>query len=542
MSEQTPEGAAATPAAEIPKAAVAPRRGLSLVWLIPIVAAVIGGWLAFKTITEKGPEISVSFKTAAGLEAGKTKIKYKDVDVGVIETIRISDDLASIVVTASLERGTESYLNANTRFWVVRPRLDASGISGLGTLVSGAYVEVEPGDGEPTRDFVGLEVPPVVTSDVPGKRYTLLARKLGSVGRGSPIYFRGIQVGEVLGHELADNKQDVIIHIFVNAPHDALVHDNTQFWNASGVDVSISADGINVQTESVQSLLAGGVAFETPRGRAGAAPAAEGTKFTLFDNKQSIGEATFTESLRFLLYFDGSVRGLAVGAPVEFRGIKVGSVTDVRLEFDARDASIRLPVEIQIQPQRVDTVGGADARSDIETMEVLVSRGLRAQLRTGSLLTGQLFVELDLHRDAAPAEMRLTGKLPVLPTIPSSLDELRQSVTSIMGKIGKLPLDELVQSVNAAVGDLRALLKTLNSEVKPLTGNLIAASEEATRAMRKAENLLSTADAALADDSPLRHDLAKTLKELSAAARSIRIMADYLERHPDALIRGKRGP
>ena len=321
---------------DVPEVEVAARRGISIVWLIPLVAGAIAIWLGYTTLQEKGPTITITFANAEGLEAGKTKVKYKDVDVGLVDTVTISEDLSRIIVTASMAKGSDHYLNEGTKFWIVRPRIGAGGISGLGTLVSGAYVAVDPGEGKPTTSFTGLEEPPAINSDVAGRRFRLRAARLGSVSRGSPIYYHDIQVGQVLNYELADDQKSLDVDVFVTAPHDQLVRADSRFWNASGFDISLGTAGVDVSVESLQSLLAGGIAFDTPTIDRPGEQAAAGFVFPLFDNYRAVTEARYTEKVFYLVYFDGSVRGLRPGAPVEFRGMRVGSVTDVRLEINAK--------------------------------------------------------------------------------------------------------------------------------------------------------------------------------------------------------------
>lgn len=545
---------------EVAQVAVSKRSGPSIVWLIPLVAVTIGGWLAYKTISEKGPAITITFKTAAGLEAGKTKLKYKAVEVGKIDTVTISGDLSHVKVTATLDKEASRHLNEGTRFWVVRPRFGAEGISGLGTIVSGAYIEVEPGEGAPKLAFEGLEQPPVVKADTPGHKYVLRAKHLGSLGAGAPVYFRQIRVGEVLGHELADDERSVLIHVFVNSPHHQLVRENTRFWNASGIDVSMGADGLNVKTQSLIALLSGGVAFET-EGKPGK-PGEDGATFELYDTRDGAEQPSYSEKIQYVLYFDGSVRGLTIGAPVEFRGMQVGEVTDVRIEFDSKHQEVLIPVTVALEPKRVPSVDGVKA-ADADTGTVidgLVRHGLRAQLQTGSLLTGQRFVELDLHPDKPATLANVESEHPQLPTIPSSLDAITQSATQILANIGELPLDKLfneligtVQGVNAIVHSpelmdtvhsadatlkaFRKLARNANGKLGPLTASIEGTTGAATGTLHRLGEALSM----LADGSPLRIDLLNTLEETAGAARSLRVLADYLERNPDALVYGKAG-
>jgi len=525
----------------LPEVAVKSGRSFSIVWLIPLVAAVIGGWLLYTTLAEKGPVINITFETAAGLEETKTKVKFKDVEVGVVEKVSLGENLDTVNVTVQMVKGADRYLTDATRFWVVRPRLTAGGVSGLGTLVSGAYIEVDPQPGESADTFVGLEVPPVLKSDVPGRKYLLRSTNRGSVSRGSPIYFRGIEVGEILGFELGEDNSEVDIHAFIREPHDHLIRDATRFWNASGVDVQIGANGVQVRTESLQSLITGGVAFETPLSAMDQPEVPEGAVFELFDTRAKIGESELTEKIPYLVYFDGSVRGLETGAPVEFRGIRVGSVTSVDLVIDAEKQIVRIPITIVIEPQRFKQVGGLPFKERYEAMKILVKKGLRAQLKPGNLLTGQLFVSLDFYPDSPPAELVFhEGEPPQIPAIPSDLEEITRSVTHLLEKLGKLPLDALVDDARNTLGSIQTLAES--PDIKQSLKSLRGALQAADATMLQAQSALAATENLVGPRSQTRADLVELMKELKNAARSIRVLADYLERHPEALIHGKGGP
>ena len=332
------------------------------------------------------------------------------------------------------------------------------------------------------------------------------------------------------------------------APHDQLVRDDSRFWNASGFDVSLGAGGVDVSVESLQSLLAGGIAFDTPTIDRPGGPAAADTVFPLFDNYRAVTEARYTEKVFYLVYFDGSVRGLQAGAPVEFRGMRVGSVTDVRLEINPQQDTVRVPVTIAIEPERVTMVGGMLSAKPNAMMSSLVAGGLRAQLKSGNLLTGDLLVDLDFHPESPPAKLDESGTYPAIPSVPTQLEVLTASVTGVLNKLAALPLPELaadlrttVQSINSLVASpdtkdtvtalrnsathLQALLGTLDQQVGPL--------------LKRANSTLTSTTTLVGPDSQLRYDLGDLLKELTGAARSIRVFADYLQRHPEALLRGK---
>lgn len=433
---------------EVSAPKVSKQSGPSIVWLIPLVTLLVGGWLIIKTVSEQGPEITISFKTAEGIEAGKTRVKYKNVDIGVVEQIQFSDDLSNVLVTAAFNQGTESFFRRNTRFWVVKPQLSLRGASGLSTLISGAYIEIDPGKGVEQFHFVGLDKQPVVTANEAGKRIVLITQKLRSIDTGSPIYYKGLLAGEVLGHELGNDRQSVYIHAFIKEPFDTLIKGNTRFWNVSGMDISMGADGFNVRTESLQSIVIGGIAFETKATLEPVNSDVENLVFTLYDDYESIQDRVYTKVIKFMMFFEGSVRGLSVGAPVDFNGIRVGTVLDIRLELDSENADFRIPVLIEIEPERIIVRGDEEIVSSYDTVNKLVEKGLRASLQIGSLLTGQLYVGFSMQPDTP---INLSGEetpYPELPTIKAAdFGSIAQSAENFLNKLNKVDLDKLSQEL-----------------------------------------------------------------------------------------------
>jgi len=545
----------AQPEQEMAEPELRKSRGFSLVWIVPIVAAAVGIWLAVTTVMGKGPLVDVTFVTADGLEAGKTKVKYRDVDVGLVEAVRVSPDLTRVVVEARMEKSFAANVTENSRFWVVRPRVGVSGVTGLGTLLSGAYIEVEPAEGEAASSFVGLEEPPLIRSDVKGTQYTLIAENLGSVNRGAPVYFRGLEVGQVLGHRLSDDASRFEIPIFVRSPHDQLVRNDSQFWDVSGITFRAGADGIDLQIASVASLVAGGVAFSSPRGSDNRA-AAEAS-FSLYPNQASLNESRIDERIPYIIDFDGSIRGLQVGAPVEFRGIRTGSVERIELIPDFTTGKAPIRVYVNLEPQRFANSDAADTiEEQYERTAHLVSLGLRAQLKTGNLLTGDLFIELNVLPGAAPAEMTMVDGVPLIPSVPTDLEALTASVSGLLDRLASLPIEPIIQSLQrsasavetlvtspeaaagvenlaAAGNDLRALIAELEAAAGPMARSAESAADQAAQTMQ-------SIDSVLGQNSTLRYQLERVLQELTAAARSIRGFADMLDRDPSAIIRGRR--
>jgi paraquat-inducible protein B len=541
---------------DIPEAMVHTRRQISIVWLVPIVAILIGGWLAYKGLSEKGPMVTISFESAEGLEAGKTKVRYKDVELGLVETVRFNVDLTRVLVKAEFVKEATPYLTENTKFWVVRPRVTASGVSGLGTLFSGAYIGMDPGkEGEPARRFKGLEIPPVVTTGMPGREFLLRANTLGSLDIGAPVYYRQIQVGQVIGYDLDKEGKSLKVKIFVNAPHDKLVQKNTRFWNASGFDLTLDASGLKLNTESMVSIMMGGIAFDTPTSLEAGGPAEPDQVFRLYETRNSIFERTYTEKKHYLLHFNESTRGLTVGAPVEFRGIKIGEVVDIIAQFNQETSTPQITVLIETEPQRWEVIGKAPAGTEDDSkdsMEILVAKGLRAQLKTGSLLTGQLFIDIDFHPDAPEAQIKYGQQFPEVPTIPAPLQVITARVNKLLAKLETLPIEQIgkdlgdtvqnvknlseskellqaVQALNETLQETRQLVQNLDSKVAPAI----------TSTLDQAQKTLVSVEGTLGQDSPLQHEMRQAIKELGEAARAVRILTDYLERHPESLIYGK---
>lgn len=504
---------------------------LPLVWLLPICAFIVSGWLIFKSASEKGPVITIDFPTAEGLEIDKTKIRYLDVEIGKVTDIDINQDSKTIRVTAQMHHTAENYLNQNTSFWVVRPQVGLAGISGLNTLISGAYIEVKPGDGPHQHHFTGLPAAPVLKTEAKGRQFVLETTNLGSLGPRTQINFHGIPVGEVLSQELSANADSIRLVIFIKTPYDQFVRKNTRFWKDSGIDLSAGADGFKVRTGPLVSMLSGGIAFRTPPDDTVKDVQPEGAMFHLYDNYALSTQIEYRNTLKYVMYFNGSVRGLTEGAPVQLRGIPIGAVTGISLELDAKTADIRIPVTVDLEPDRIKEINKQPNVSNKDMIARLIGKGLRAQLQTGSLLTGQLLIDLDFHSNSKVTLHSSHSPYQEFPTIPSSLDQFTHSAQTIMDKIAKLPLEELTAEVNSTLKSLQATSKAANG--------MLASTRET---MKSADKTMQSADHLLRSFEPgstTRHEIDKLLLELNQSANSVKQLADYLERHPDALLRGK---
>ncbi|MEO3961278.1 MlaD family protein [Chromobacterium piscinae] len=535
MSSENPQN---PPEPDLPQA-VPVRRGRwapSLVWLIPVVAALIGGWLAVHAVLSRGPTITISFQNAEGIEAGKTRIKYKDVEVGEVTSVKLSPSRQAIVATAQLSKEAADYLAEDSRFWVVRPRVSGGGVSGLGTVLSGSYIGMDIGKSEARKtDFVGLETPPIINADLPGQTFTLRADNLGSLNTGSPVYFRRVPVGQVVGYELDPKGGYVKVAIFINAPYDHFVSANSRFWHASGVDVSLSANGLNVSTQSLAAIALGGIAFETPLADNAGIPLSD-RNFILHDTRDRALQNPDREMQPFRLRFRQSLRGLSVGAPVDFRGITIGEVTAIGVQYVQDRKDFDMTVDIRTYPSRLDSLSRGGRITGKLSPQALVANGMRAQLRSGNLITGQLYVALDFFRDAPPARLVVKGGVPELPTIPGDLEELQRVLQRIVKKLDAVPFDSIGKEADAS---LKSLHQTLDS-VKRLSDGLNNQTvPQASKTLEQLQQTLEATRQTMRADSPLQQDVRSAAQEVKETARSFRALADYLDRHPEALVRGK---
>lgn len=556
---------AATPAA-MPHAVIEKKTGLSLIWVVPLIAVIIAAGLIYKAVTEKGPTITITFKTAEGIEPGKTQIKHKDVVIGQVNTVRISQDLKNVIVTAQLVKEAKGYLTAGTKFWVVRARFSGGMVSGIGTLLSGSYIAIDPNlEGEARSHFKGLELPPVVTSDLPGRHFKLKAPRLGSLAHGSPVYFKGIKVGQVVGYRFSDHNENLDIRIFINAPYDKNVNGNSRFWLSSGLDMVLDTQGVRIDTESLVSMMIGGLAFANPDTDTPEEPAREDHAFQLFDSSKEAFAVKYYDKDEYLIKFDNSVRGLSIGAPVEFRGFPFGQVVDIALEMDWAHNRVKIPVRIEVEPERIKQLMKADEPPE-DALDRLVEQGLRAQLTTGNFITGSKYVTIDFFKSAEPASLMVHGDIIEIPTVPAPLDELTNDLTTLIDRLSRIPMEEIgtaalntiksleqtsssFKKAGDSITDLLSLpafkesvdnLKLSLEQIRRLTARLeqqVPASLEDVS--QKTMTTLDDFQKLAASDSDVAFELKRALQEFTRAAQSVSRLADQLERHPESLLQGK---
>jgi len=538
----------------LPLASVSRQKGfrISVVWIIPILAAVVALGIAIQRIRNAGPTIYIVVKTASGLEAGKTFIKYKDVTIGQVTKVELSDDYTQVLVTAEIAKHAAGLIVEDAKFWVVQPTVSLSGVSGLNTLLSGQYIGFQAGKSQkPGRHFTVLDVPPVVT-DQPGLRLTLTAKTLGSIGNGAPIYYRSLSVGEVESYTLAPDGKSIDATIFINAPYDKYVTSGTRFWNASGIDVSVGANGVEIRTESIISVLVGGLAFDVPDFQPPGERVAAGTQFTLYPTRLSAMTHPDAVERYFVLYFNESLRGLSVGAPVTLFGLTVGRVAEVGLTYDPKTLTVRPRVLITYYPERLSArlsakdrgVAGVDP-STLSTearnrmlRHLVEDKGLRAQLETGSLITGELYVALEYVPNSPKPNIDWSADPLELPVASGGLASIEAKLNSILAKVDNMPLGAMGSNVNNALATLNQTLKDANALISRVDAQLVP---EGTKTLEALHRAIADADRSfVGKDAPASQDLHDMLQELTDTARAVRVFVQYLQQHPSALIRGKK--
>jgi paraquat-inducible protein B len=510
------------------------RSRIPLVWIVPAVAAVIGAWLAIHALLDRGPTITVTFLDAEGIEAGKSKVRYESVDIGDVKAITLAPDRRTVSVTIETAKFAAPFLVSDTRFWIVRPRLGASGVSGLGTLLSGAFIAMDVGKSkEEARTFAGLERPPAVAEGARGRQFVLSSPDLGSLAVSSPVYFHQVQVGQISAANLNPDGHGVTLTLFVDAPYDRFVTQNTRFWHASGVDVEVDSRGVHVQSESLTTILAGGVAFEAPADSVSVAPSSEDSHFKLAPNRLAAMREPDGITETYVLYFNESLRGLAAGATVDFRGVEIGEVVGLNVAYDRQTEKFLFPVLINIYPERFRARYTKEGDRPLTQSHTLVARmikqGFRAQLRSASLLTGQLYIALDFFPQAAKVAA-LPDLTPMpLPTMPGNLEQVQASIISVAHKLDQLPLDKIAHDIDVTFVTLNRALGNVDADILP----------EAKSTLSQARQTLLQTQQTLAPEASLQSDLHSTLSSVGRAADSLRVLADYLDKHPESLLRGK---
>ncbi len=526
------------------------RRNISLVWFVPIVALFLGGWLVYISWVSSGPLVTISFETASGVEAGVTKIKYRDVSIGQVESVEIGPDFSSALVSARLDKQVTPYLNDSTKFWIERPRVGTSGISGLGTLFSGAHIGFEATlEGAEKRSFIGLEEPPIVNTRSGGVHVVLNAKKVGSLVAGGPVYYKSFKVGAIESVRLNEELSSVIVKAFIGSPYDKLVHADSRFWNVSGVSAEINSEGISVNLQSFESLLIGGIEFDSPSLGKKPQPVDSYHEFQLFDSFQHLGVQDYAHKLFYIVNFNQSIRGLNVNAPVEYRGLKIGRVVNISSRYNKTQSQILLPVLLEIEPERLGIIIEDDFGVE-SAHEEIIDLGLFAKLENANLITGQLYVSLDSYDDEEKTVLTDFEGFKQLPTVSTDLNRIAANLGAVLEKVNDLKLEPLIENLNASVLILQDTLENAgtfidnsDSAVKKVVISLSETLEKSQKLLITGEQMFGRGHAvmqSLEEGSTTRYKLDQTLKELQSAARSLNTLLETIEKNPNSLIFGKQ--
>lgn len=526
-------------------AVVSSRRKLPAIWIVPIIAMLLGVWMVINHYLTRGPEISISFSTAEGIEAGKTKIKALNVDVGLVESVQLNKDLKSVSIVARMQHNSGPLLREDSKFWVVRPRIGTSGVSGLNTLLSGAYIELSPGESKKQRrSFNGLKEAPITPLSTPGLRITLISNEASSVSTGDPVSYRGFRVGRIENSKFDTNMKKRIVSAFIESPYDELVTTSTRFWDSSGISFQASAEGFSLRTGSIESLLFGGIAFDLPEGANQGAAVEDYTEFILYSNADSINENPYQYYEEYILLFDSSVRGLLAGAPVLYRGLRIGTVVDASFKYldielartKGREAGI--PVLIRLEPGRwlgEDTNNAKiKAANDVEKS---VGAGLRATLKLGNLLTGSLIVSLDFYDNVETTSISNVGKYKSIPTIATGFEDLQAKVAELLNKLNSLPLDKVLHEADGTLKQARNALAAGNKTMVDLSAILESDdTQQIPTAIHSTIDEFRETMQGLSPDSQLYQDLSETISQLNATLSNIEKLTYTIETKPSTLI------
>jgi paraquat-inducible protein B len=452
------------------EAKVTSTKSISRIWIIPILVVVVGGWMVYQQWKNQGPLITIELQSATGIEVNKTPIKVRDLDVGQVKKITLKPNLDGVLVTARIDANASHLLTDKSEFWVVAPRISFSEVSGLNTLLSGSYIAMAANDsGKEQLNFIALERPPVTPAGTPGLHVILQSDDEFAYKPGDPIIYKGFKVGEFEDAVFNIEERVVYYDAFIEAPYHKLVTENTRFWDVSGVKLKLESSGVKMETGSLETLLANGITFGVPEGVQIGERVVENASFTIYGDIATASNARYKLAAEYVLLVDESVRGLTVGAPVEYRGIEIGNVTAINsfpaVEGNILERDYPIPVIINVYPGKVrqpDTEEGLNAIK--QTMRNWLRKDLRATLRMGNVLTGGLFVDLQhVSKPDDSDEIAVLNGYEVIPTVSNEFTQITQKADAILDKINQLPLDDMVSNVLLAVEDMKLAAQSVET-------------------------------------------------------------------------------
>ncbi|EKE83888.1 intermembrane transport protein PqiB [Idiomarina xiamenensis] len=529
------------------KALTKKTRWFSPIWLVPAVAVAVAIWMLMTNEAGKGPEITVDMETAEGIEVGKTLVKVRNVEVGRVDAVNLSEDLSHAVVTISMQSDTERMLNSDTELWVVKPRVGRDGVSGLSTILSGAYIQLQPGSSDDEqRHFVALTEPPVAPKDAPGVRIELTSERAGALGAGDSISYRGLVVGQVEKMNFDIASREVSYDAFIRAPYHKLVTDNVRFWNESGISLSVGSRGVKVDLGSIEALLGGGVTFDVIDDQPAGEVVTDGHSYPLFDDKETAIQQGYNRGIDYVLFTDESISGLEVGAPIEYRGLRVGTVTAVPYKYHPQDGDglpmRHIPIKLRIEPDRLKGLVSDTSLDNWQNeMQTLFDDGLRASLRAGNLLTNVMYIDLNFYPERPTINQQDEfDELPVFPSVVSDFARIEQKISQLLDKFNELPIEPVLTQLEGTLGESTGALKEFSKVAASLEQLL---GQDDTQALpgglRQTLEQLNKTLADFQGNGGTYQQLNDSLQQLNHLLRDVQPLIDTLNEQPNALIFNK---
>lgn len=514
----------------------------SPVWIFPIITALIGGWILFYHYSHQGPEVTLITTNAEGIEGGKTAIKSRSVDVGMVESAVLTDDLRHVEIKARLNAGMEKLLHEDSVFWVVKPQIGRGGVTGLGTLLSGAYIELQPGDkGEAPESYQLLDSPPLAPPDAKGIRIILDSKKAGQLSPGDPVLFRGYQVGSVETSTFDATTRSITYQLFITAPNDRLVTSNVRFWKDSGIAIDLNSSGMRVEMGSLTTLFSGGVSFDVPDSMPIGQPVPDRSEFRLYDDQKSSQDALYTRHTNYILFFKDSIRGLQAGAPVEFRGIRLGTISQAPFLVPGLHQQFgdnyRIPVLISLEPDRLIQQLGENPAEKNHVID-LVKRGLRATLKTGNLVTGALYVDLDFYpKEPQINVIKDVSGYTVIPTVSGGLAQIQQKLVDVLDKINGLQVNPMLTQATTTLGEAQKTMQRLQTtldNLNKITGS--AASQKLPADLQQTLRELNRSMQGFQPGSAAYNKLVNDMQRLDQVLRELQPVLQTLNQKSNALV------
>ncbi|ASP49906.1 intermembrane transport protein PqiB [Cognaticolwellia beringensis] len=527
-----------------PDAKIKPIKTVSTIWFIPVIAVLIGCWMIYYQWSNEGSTITINFPTAEGMEAGKTKIKSRNVDIGEVIKIELNKNGNGVIVKAQIKKSAEQFLVTDSMFWVVSPQISHAGISGLSTLISGVYIEISPGKSESERHlFDALDSPPLTPAGTPGLHITLNSNDQFAYKKGDPIIYKGLTVGQFEDIYFNFEERVVYYNVFIKSPYHQLITSNTKFWDVSGLQFDLNADGISVKTGNFETMLTNGVTFGIPKGMAIGEKIGERSYYDIYASYEEADDERYRRSIEFVILVNDSIRGLSVGAPVEYKGVQIGKVLSTNLIRSRQQAQLieedfKIPVLISLQPGRVglpDNEVGENLM--IEQNVYWIENGLKAVLRTGNILTGSLFVDLQHNKGQPINEIAKYGDYSIIPTNGDEFSQITAKAEQFIDNLNNIPLKSMSKNANQLMLEITQTaheIQKVGQSIDKLLGQV--EQQKISSELSKTLQGITTLAKDLSSGSQGYEELRSTLHTLTATMNELKPLLNQLKHKPNSLI------